>query len=42
MEGAASTFNLAGQLLLVLGAAAPLLAAVRTARRTSPTSTHRT
>jgi hypothetical protein len=41
MEGAATAFNLAGQLLLVLGAAALLLAAVRAARRTSPTSAHR-
>jgi hypothetical protein len=39
-EGAATTFNLAGQLLLVLGTAALLLAAARTARRASPASIH--
>jgi hypothetical protein len=42
LEGAATTpLNLAGQLLLVLGAAALLFAAARTARRTSPTRTTR-
>ena len=39
-EGAATTFNLAGQLLLVLGTAALLLAATRTARRPSPAPAH--